>query len=108
MIRALPLTVLGLLQYITPTVQFLIGVVIAHEQMPATRWLGFGLGLGGGFAAGSVGRVKLGGGRWAVDRRGNRSRTLERRQDDEPGPGCRGPSPASGSTATRSTSTGRT
>lgn len=37
----LPLTVIGLLQYITPTIQFSIGVWIRHEDMPATRWVGF-------------------------------------------------------------------
>jgi chloramphenicol-sensitive protein RarD len=37
----LPLTVIGLLQYITPTIQFSIGVWVRHEDMPATRWVGF-------------------------------------------------------------------
>ncbi len=41
--RALPLSILGLLQYLTPTVQFLIGVLWLHEQMSAARWIGFGL-----------------------------------------------------------------
>ncbi len=36
-----PLTVIGLLQYIAPTLQFLCGVLIAHETMPASRWAGF-------------------------------------------------------------------
>jgi chloramphenicol-sensitive protein RarD len=39
--RALPLSVLGLLQYITPTVQFMLGVFVFGEQMPPTRWIGF-------------------------------------------------------------------
>ena len=39
--RALPLSVLGLLQYITPTVQFLIGVIWLHEHMVPARWAGF-------------------------------------------------------------------
>ncbi len=34
-------TVIGLLQYITPTVQFLIGVLIRHEAMTTGRWIGF-------------------------------------------------------------------
>lgn len=34
-------TVIGLLQYITPTVQFLIGVFIRHEAMTTGRWIGF-------------------------------------------------------------------
>ncbi|MET3804730.1 chloramphenicol-sensitive protein RarD [Nakamurella sp. UYEF19] len=39
--RALPLSILGLLQYLTPVVQFLIGVVLLHEQMSGARWIGF-------------------------------------------------------------------
>ena len=34
-------TIIGLLQYITPTVQFLIGVLIRHEAMTTGRWIGF-------------------------------------------------------------------
>jgi chloramphenicol-sensitive protein RarD len=41
--RRLPLSVLGLLQYLTPTVQFLLGVLWFGEQMPPARWIGFGL-----------------------------------------------------------------
>ena len=37
----LPLTVIGLLQYITPTIQFAIGVWVRHEDMPTARWIGF-------------------------------------------------------------------
>lgn len=37
----LPLTVIGLLQYITPTLQFSIGVWVRHEDMPTARWIGF-------------------------------------------------------------------
>lgn len=37
----LPLTIIGLLQYITPTVQFSIGVWVLHENMPYMRWVGF-------------------------------------------------------------------
>ncbi len=37
----LPYTVIGLLQYITPTIQFSIGVWVRHEAMPAARWNGF-------------------------------------------------------------------
>jgi len=37
----LPLTVIGLLQYITPTIQFSIGVWVRHEDMPNARWIGF-------------------------------------------------------------------
>lgn len=41
--RRLPLSMLGLLQYIAPTLQLLIGVLVLHEQMPAARWWGFAL-----------------------------------------------------------------
>jgi chloramphenicol-sensitive protein RarD len=37
----LPYTVIGLLQYITPTIQFAIGVWINHEAMSTARWIGF-------------------------------------------------------------------
>lgn len=37
----IPLSTLGLLQYITPVLQFLIGVVIFHEVMTTGRWIGF-------------------------------------------------------------------
>jgi chloramphenicol-sensitive protein RarD len=42
-VTRIPLTVVGLLQYTTPTLQFLIGVTIAGEHMPASRWIGFAL-----------------------------------------------------------------
>ncbi|HWS57801.1 MAG TPA: EamA family transporter RarD [Actinotalea sp.] len=41
--RRLPLSVVGMLQYLTPTVQFALGVVIFGEAMPAARWAGFAL-----------------------------------------------------------------
>nr|WP_264085131.1 EamA family transporter RarD [Kibdelosporangium phytohabitans] len=41
--RRLPLTVLGLLQYITPVLQFTLGVTVFHEPMPTARLIGFGL-----------------------------------------------------------------
>lgn len=34
---------LGLLQYLAPVIQFLLGVLIFHESMPAGRWIGFSL-----------------------------------------------------------------
>lgn len=37
----LPFTTIGLMQYITPTIQFSIGVWVLHEDMPAARWAGF-------------------------------------------------------------------
>jgi chloramphenicol-sensitive protein RarD len=39
----LPLTVLGLLQYIAPVLQFGVGVLIFHEPMPPARLAGFAL-----------------------------------------------------------------
>jgi chloramphenicol-sensitive protein RarD len=36
-----PLTVIGMMQYLTPTLQFLIGLLVQHEVMPASRWVGF-------------------------------------------------------------------
>jgi chloramphenicol-sensitive protein RarD len=41
--RRLPLTYLGLTQYIAPLLQFVIGVFVLQEAMPPARWLGFGL-----------------------------------------------------------------
>jgi chloramphenicol-sensitive protein RarD len=38
-----PLVTLGLLQYLTPTLQFGLGVLYFHEDMPVGRWIGFGL-----------------------------------------------------------------
>ncbi|WP_052499710.1 EamA family transporter RarD [Streptomyces vietnamensis] len=38
-----PLSTLGLLQYLAPTFQFLLGVVYFHEEMPPERWAGFSL-----------------------------------------------------------------
>lgn len=37
----LPYSTIGLLQYITPTLQFSIGVWVRHESMPVARWIGF-------------------------------------------------------------------
>jgi chloramphenicol-sensitive protein RarD len=38
-----PLTTLGLMQYLAPVIQFLIGVLVRHEAMPASRLAGFAL-----------------------------------------------------------------
>ncbi|MDR1807069.1 MAG: EamA family transporter RarD [Propionibacteriaceae bacterium] len=38
-----PLATMGMLQYVTPIGQFLLGVLVFHEAMPLARWLGFGL-----------------------------------------------------------------
>ncbi|MGY4926395.1 EamA family transporter RarD [Streptomyces sp. 900105755] len=36
-----PLSTLGLLQYLAPVFQFLLGILYFHEAMPAARWAGF-------------------------------------------------------------------
>ncbi|MFZ8758427.1 EamA family transporter RarD [Microbacterium sp. HMH0099] len=41
--RRAPLTVIGLLQFVAPILQFIIGVWVLHEPMTAERWIGFGL-----------------------------------------------------------------
>jgi chloramphenicol-sensitive protein RarD len=40
-VTRVPLTTVGLMQYVTPTLQFLVGLVILGEAMPASRWIGF-------------------------------------------------------------------
>jgi chloramphenicol-sensitive protein RarD len=42
-VRLIPLSLVGILQYITPTMQFLIGVLIFKEVFTATLLVGFGL-----------------------------------------------------------------
>lgn len=37
----LPLTTVGLLQYITPTIMFFIGILVNHEDMVASKLIGF-------------------------------------------------------------------
>lgn len=39
--RRVNLTVIGMIQFITPIMQFLTGVLILHEPMPLERWVGF-------------------------------------------------------------------
>jgi len=41
--RRLPLTTLGLFQYLGPTIQFVLGVWLFHEPLTAARLVGFGL-----------------------------------------------------------------
>ncbi len=38
-----PLSTIGLLQYLTPTLQLVVGVAVLGEPMPLVRWIGFGL-----------------------------------------------------------------
>ena len=42
-VTRVPLTVIGMLQYLAPVLQFAVGLLIVGEAMPATRWIGFGL-----------------------------------------------------------------
>jgi chloramphenicol-sensitive protein RarD len=39
--RRVPLSVMGLLQYITPVLQFMVGVFIRHEPLPTSELIGF-------------------------------------------------------------------
>ena len=41
--RRIPLTMIGLLQYIAPTVQFSLGVLLYHEPFSTTRLVGFSI-----------------------------------------------------------------
>jgi chloramphenicol-sensitive protein RarD len=35
------MTAIGLMQYLTPTIQFALGLLVFHEPMPPMRWVGF-------------------------------------------------------------------
>jgi chloramphenicol-sensitive protein RarD len=39
----LPLSVIGLTQYLAPLLQFAFGVFVMHEAMPPERWAGFAI-----------------------------------------------------------------
>ena len=41
--RRLSLSTLGLTQYLTPVMQLVVGVVVQHEAMSTSRWIGFGI-----------------------------------------------------------------
>lgn len=41
--RRLPLTSIGLLQFMTPILQFILATTVLHEHMPLERWAGFAL-----------------------------------------------------------------
>lgn len=41
--RRVPLSYIGFMQYLTPTLQFLLGLLVFQEPMPAARWLGFAM-----------------------------------------------------------------
>jgi chloramphenicol-sensitive protein RarD len=42
-VTRVPLTTVGLLQYLAPVLQFLIGWLVQGEVMPVSRWIGFSL-----------------------------------------------------------------
>jgi chloramphenicol-sensitive protein RarD len=42
-VRQIPLTMIGILQYIAPTLQFLIGIFLYHEPFDQSRLIGFSL-----------------------------------------------------------------
>ena len=39
----IPYSTMGIMQYMTPTMQFLIGLFVFKEDMSPGRWLGFGV-----------------------------------------------------------------
>ena len=39
--KYLPLSIVGLMQYMTPTIQFILALTVFHEAMPLARWFGF-------------------------------------------------------------------
>ena len=41
--RRVPLVTIGLLQFVTPVLQLLCGVLLLHEHMSGQRWVGFGI-----------------------------------------------------------------
>jgi len=41
--RRLPLTTIGLLQYLAPVLQFVMALAVFHEAMTPDRWIGFGV-----------------------------------------------------------------
>ena len=83
--RRLPLSTLGLLQYLAPVLQLVTGVFVYHEPMPASRLAGFGL----VWAA----LLLLSGDGW---RQARRSRARRRDESPQETPTIRGGSPAPG------------
>ena len=39
----IPMTTLGLLQYLAPTIQFVLGLLVFDEPMTPVKWVGFAL-----------------------------------------------------------------
>jgi chloramphenicol-sensitive protein RarD len=73
--RRIPLSMVGLFQYIAPTIQFLIGVFLYHEPFTRSRFIGFSMVWLGlllsALEAGTQGRGKFGGGGVSGSQRGN-------------------------------------
>lgn len=42
-VTRIPLILIGMLQYVAPMLQFLIGLLVVSEAMPTNRWIGFTL-----------------------------------------------------------------
>src|SRR4051794_9726607 len=42
-VTRVPLTLVGLMQYLVPVLQLLCGLLVFDEAMPTSRWIGFGL-----------------------------------------------------------------
>ncbi|MEO8757176.1 MAG: EamA family transporter RarD [Devosia sp.] len=42
-VQRLRLTTIGMLQYLSPTIQFLLAIFVLHEQINSIQWLSFGL-----------------------------------------------------------------
>lgn len=72
----LPLSTLGLLQYICPTMIFLTGVLVYGEPMTAGKWLGFGF-IWVALVVFSIDALRS-------SRRGSADRTIERLEVSEP------------------------
>lgn len=41
--QSIPLSTLGLMQYITPSMQLILGVAVFHEPMATAQWIGFAI-----------------------------------------------------------------
>jgi chloramphenicol-sensitive protein RarD len=42
-VTRIALSLVGMLQYVAPVLQFLVGLLVVGEAMPTSRWVGFGL-----------------------------------------------------------------
>lgn len=55
--KRLPLSFIGFMQYLTPVIQFILGLTVFQEHMPPVRWIGF-IAVWGGLAVLSVDAVR--------------------------------------------------